>query len=339
VEEGDKRPLYWSEINLGFTCNCRCVFCTSASQLVRKQHPWAQPDALHAEVDRLWASGVNALSFSGGEPTLMPRFEELVGYARDQGFGHIRIISNGLRLADKTRLEGLCDHGLTGVALSLHSPKPALEERITGRTGALPKKLRALDHLAAARDKGRLPDGLSVKAVLHRLLLPLLEQFVRLVQSHGVPDIGFNLIRPNDRPDIQNWVPRFSRLKPRLLSFIAQNEQTLGANLAFMDIPPCQFPWEVLSNPLLRQRYQGTHYERDISLFPAGGHGDAVQTFNWQTQRRDEYKSFAAPCDHCPLRPDCEGIWTHYLDLFGDREFKSAPQTIAHALPQIPRRQ
>ena len=42
----------------------------------------------------------SAVQFSGGEPTIHPDFLRIVATARDLGFSHIQIASNGLTLAE-----------------------------------------------------------------------------------------------------------------------------------------------------------------------------------------------------------------------------------------------
>jgi len=52
------------------------------------------------------------VQFSGGEPTVHPEFLEIVAAARDYGFSHIQIASNGIKLADYEFAERAAEAGL-----------------------------------------------------------------------------------------------------------------------------------------------------------------------------------------------------------------------------------
>jgi MoaA/NifB/PqqE/SkfB family radical SAM enzyme len=244
------------EINLGLTCNYRCAFCPS-STASRAHRGWSEPAKVRAEIDRLSQQGTDSISFSGGEPTLFPQLPDLIQHARDLGFSKITITTNGSRLGDPGFLDSLLQQGLTKVNLSIHSHSARLEDAITGRKGSFAQKISAIRTLVAAHQSGQLPE-LFLATVLHRKLLPHLETFLKFFHDLGIRFMGFNLIRPSaDRPNSRSWVPSFEELTPRLRQSIAFNESRIGMNFAIIDIPLCKFPWEILSQPLLRKRYVG----------------------------------------------------------------------------------
>lgn len=314
------------ELSLGKPCNNRCVFCATGERS-RGDRGWMAVDEAERALRRGRREGAEAVGFLGGEPTLYRELPQLVRSARELGYARISLCTNGRRLARPALLESLLAAGLTRVALSIHSHRAALEDRITGRPGAFDEKLAALTLLVAARDAGRLPDGLSLNTVLHGKNLAALPQLADFFGRRGVVDIRFNFIRPEVPPsEARRWVPTFTRTTPRLRELLLRNETTLGLRLTLADIPLCRLPWELLANPHLRHRYLGEpqDLETQVAMHRPAVRG-GTKRFDWQQQRAGLLKQHVSACDACVLRPRCEGIWRGYVDLFGDREFADGP--------------
>jgi MoaA/NifB/PqqE/SkfB family radical SAM enzyme len=276
--------------------------------------------------------GAEAVGFLGGEPTLYRELPQVVRRARELGYARISLCTNGRRLARPALLESLLEAGLTRVALSIHSHRAELEDRITRRSGAFDDKLAALGLLTAARDAGRLPDGLSLNTVLHAQNLGALPQLAGFFGKRGVVDIRFNFIRPEVDPrEARRWVPTFTRTSPRLRELVLRNETTLGLRLTLADLPLCRLPWELLANPHLRHRYLGEprDLETRVAMYRPAVRG-GTKRFDWQQQRTGYLKQHVPACDGCVLRLRCEGIWRGYVDLYGDGEFADGP-TVARA--------
>jgi len=91
-----------AQIDLTNRCNMRCPICFANANA--QGHVY-EPD--YDEVVRqlkvlrdLRPIPCTAIQFTGGEPTIHPDFLRIVWAARDMGFSHIQIATNGLRLAD-----------------------------------------------------------------------------------------------------------------------------------------------------------------------------------------------------------------------------------------------
>jgi MoaA/NifB/PqqE/SkfB family radical SAM enzyme len=314
------------ELNLGKPCNNRCVFCATGEQS-RGDRGWMDTDEVERSLRQGREEGAESVGFVGGEPTLYRELPMLVALARELGYTRVSLCTNGRRLAREPLLESLLDAGLTRVAMSVHSHRAALEDRITGRPGAFDEKLAALALLTAARDAGRLPDGLSLNTVLHAQNAKALPALARFFQKRGVGDIRFNFIRPEVPADeARRWVPTFTKTTPRVRELVLQNETKLGLRLTLADFPLCRLPWELLANPHLRHRYLGEPQDPETRVAmhrPADRGG--TKRFDWQEQRVELLKQYVPACDACTLRSRCEGIWRGYVDLYGDAEFVDGP--------------
>ena len=91
-----------AQIELTNRCNMRCPICFANAGAAGYV---LQPD--YDEVVRqlrvlreLRPTPASAVQFTGGEPTVHPDFLRVVAAAREMGFSHIQIATNGLKLAD-----------------------------------------------------------------------------------------------------------------------------------------------------------------------------------------------------------------------------------------------
>jgi len=82
------------EWNLGKRCNYDCSYCPS--EIHDNTSPHTDIDVLKATIDKLTSLDKPIrLSFTGGEPTVHPKFSELIKYARHKGIQWISVTTNG----------------------------------------------------------------------------------------------------------------------------------------------------------------------------------------------------------------------------------------------------
>lgn len=84
------------EWNLGKRCNYDCSYCPAA--IHDNFSPHTDIEILKTAIDKLVTLGKPIrLSFTGGEPCVHPKFQELVMYARHKGVKWISVTTNGTR--------------------------------------------------------------------------------------------------------------------------------------------------------------------------------------------------------------------------------------------------
>jgi MoaA/NifB/PqqE/SkfB family radical SAM enzyme len=87
------------EWNLGKRCNYDCTYCPSI--IHDNSSPHTDIDILKSSIDKLVTLGKPIrLSFTGGEPTVHPHFEDLIVYAKEKGISWISVTTNGTRKAE-----------------------------------------------------------------------------------------------------------------------------------------------------------------------------------------------------------------------------------------------
>jgi MoaA/NifB/PqqE/SkfB family radical SAM enzyme len=121
-----------------------------------------------------------------GEPTMHPRFFDMVAWASARG---IRVSTNSnLTLWSERRARQCIESGLACLSVSLDAATPALYERI--RVNArFSKVIRNLRRVMAAQRAARSPLRVRIVCVLMRQNLHELEGLVRLARDEGVPEV------------------------------------------------------------------------------------------------------------------------------------------------------
>jgi radical SAM protein with 4Fe4S-binding SPASM domain len=135
-----------SEIALTYGCNLSCRFCYAGCGGFRRRRP-APNEMTVAEaktiIGKLYNQAkVPSVSFTGGEPTLVPRLAELIAFAKKTGM-RVNLISNGT-LIDERYARALADSGLDSAQISLEAPDASTHDAMVGVPGAFEKTVQAV---------------------------------------------------------------------------------------------------------------------------------------------------------------------------------------------------
>ena len=169
-------------------CNLRCQMC--AIQFRRDGPPHGPLAFLAFEDFQRLIEGfgdIDELQLQGlGEPTMHPRFFDMVAWASARG---IRVSTNSnLTLWSRRRALQCVESGLAALHVSLDAATPALYERI--RRGArFSKVIRNLRRVMAAREAVDSPLHVRIVTVLMRQNVHELPAIVQLASAEGVHDM------------------------------------------------------------------------------------------------------------------------------------------------------
>ena len=155
-------------------CNLRCPVCFANAAVSGRLYEPTQDEIrdMLKNLRSLKPHPTSAIQYAGGEPTVRKDLVDLVKMAKEEGFTHVQIATNGLRLARKPEwVKELREAGLNTVYLAFDgtTPEPYIHNR--GKD-LLPQKIQAIENCRAV--------GLGV------VLVPTL---VKGVNDHQVGDI------------------------------------------------------------------------------------------------------------------------------------------------------
>lgn len=135
--------------NLGYMqvvryCNQYCRFCSNpATGYV------LDLDTARREIDDFAARGYFGVILTGGEPSLSDLVPEITRYAISRGL-HVRMITNGSRLAKPEVVRSYLEAGLRHFHVSIHSCYEEVEDFLTGVKGSFALAMQALENLGEA---------------------------------------------------------------------------------------------------------------------------------------------------------------------------------------------
>lgn len=285
---------------LGYDCNLACDYCTIGPELRPRALTTAQ--AL-AALRRGRAAGLDALSLTGGEPTIRPDLLGLVRAARQLGFADVKIQSNGLLFGQGDNLARLVAAGATRLHLSIHTHRAERYEHLVRRTGTYPRMVEGLR--AAVRSGAPLVVDLIVK----RDTLEDLPDAIAWLADEGVRavDLWYVSLTDHNAGNLAS-LPRIRDAMPWIAAALARG-RAAGMTLRSLHLPRCVLgddhphAWDPGAGEVLVVTPEATFALKDSRL--AG-------------------RVKVPACQGCPFEPICPGVRPDYLAVFGDAEIRAA---------------
>lgn len=280
--------------NLGYIqvvrhCNHFCGFCSNPAT------PYTHTlESMRLLVDDFVRRGYFGVILTGGEPTLHPDLPAIAAHAAARGL-HVRMITNGSRLADPAFARALADAGLRTVHVSVYSVRPAVEARLRGQAGTLPAAFAAIDNAHACGIE------VDVNCVINRLNADHLDENVRhfLARHPHVRHFVWNNLDPSmGRAEVNQdqFTPRLADFEPALLRAMRLLDRT-GRSFRVEKVPLCYLGEYPHVSTETRKIIKGE--ERIVHFLDAK---QSVRQTDW-THR------YAPGCTHCTLRKICGGLF------------------------------
>jgi hypothetical protein len=304
-------------------CDENCVFCNATEG---NSNIISSKTQLRAILDRMPASALSQVIFSGGEPTLLRALPEMVGLAYANGARDIIIQTNGVGFAAPGALDPYLPYrDRLGIGFSLHAfetresdlltaahdvPKLPLTERFLQGvglpdpererpdSGRLAAKLQAIDRAV------ELGFRVKVTCVVMRPNLAGVGRFAELCwQRWGarLDRLQFSYAMPRGNAWLNpQWALSFTECVPHFLSAFALGERT-GLRIETSQsatIPPCMIP-------------------------DAIDHYDLYGDFSGGAVADPERVKPPHLCNGCAFDRVCAGVWQRYLDVFGEDEIRA----------------
>lgn len=159
-------------------CNQYCRFCSNPETGYILDLETAK-----REVDDFAARGYFGVILTGGEPSLSPIIPDITRYAIERGL-HVRMITNGSKIADMDVARRFVDAGLRHYHISIHSCREEVEDFLTGVKGSFALAMRALENLgeldAERRAQGQEGVTVNINTVINAFNCGHLDENVRV---------------------------------------------------------------------------------------------------------------------------------------------------------------
>jgi len=175
---------YRMDLAITYRCNNNCSHCYNARP---RSYPELNTDQWISILDRVWASGIPHVVFTGGEPTLRADLPDLIAHAELNG-QITGLNTNGRRLADNSFVQDLVKAGLDHVQITLESHDPDIHNEMVDSTQAWEQTVAGLRNVLAT----------SMYVMTNTTMLrpnsPYLEKTLDFLAELGVPTVGLNAL-------------------------------------------------------------------------------------------------------------------------------------------------
>ena len=284
------------ELPIFFLCVNLCLFCSNN----RESGVSLSLEKILVFLRKMRRKGFSHVTFTGGEPTLHPRFIHALRAAKALGY-RTQVVTNGCALAIgilRRKALPLLDE----LCLSIHGHNAKLHDGLTQNPKSFSRIRKAL-----AGAKG---PSVIVNTVANRLNVRSLAEIGDFVcRQPRVRQFWVSGLIPEGRgkknyEELAVQYKEILRSVPRLAAAAAKR----GVSLRFFAIPPCMlggyraFDSALYKNPNAAVAQSGKILPEGLPM------PKAVKT------RR---------CRGCALGDRCPGIWEAYRRLFGDSELRA----------------
>ena len=282
-------------VRLMSRCNEKCLFCMVADEIATSDDV-----AFRDAVDRIEAQPPGTqIEFFGGEPTIYPRFLDLLRVARRRG--HPCSIASNVRIFHSdafVRSVAELGHEQIYIRTSLYGDTEALHDYYTAAPGSYRQTVRGIEHIVAAGFP------CQVNCVILKENVDRLESMTRLVKQWGVPRIKYGML--TDVDTCASHATPLATAGPALVRAIAVAE-SLGLAVTVEKTPVCAIGGRLDLISTEREIYGGTRVYDD-----------------------------AGACGGCLVRRWCDGLDPGYARRFGNGELatlRTVPRTAINGSP------
>ena len=311
-----------SRLFTGYACNIRCKFCFYKDM--------KHQDIRHL-IDRQLEEGKRFglldWDISGGEPSILPYWFDILKQMKDMGFRNLACITNGYKFANKDFLIDSKYAGLNELLFSLHGSTEEIHDGMTGVKGSFAKIKEALTH---ARYYGM---KIRINVVVTRDNYKDLINIAKLAMPYK--PVAFNFLPyriENAAPKDKNVV-RYSEIAPYIKDTIDFIDDR--CKVAIRYAPFCLFEGyeqyiagylqrvfdEYEWNEYTIRRFDGVRFNRDVPTLD-------VNSDKWELELKALTGSIKHVANHgtkclaCKYLKVCDGIWYSYAKVWGIDEFK-----------------
>lgn len=279
-------------------CNQYCRFCSNP-----ETGYVLDLDTAKKEIDDFAARKYFGVILTGGEPSLSPIIPEITRYAIERGL-HVRMITNGSKIADMQKARSFVDAGLLHYHVSIHSCRAPVEDFLTGVKGSFALAEQALVNLSALNDErkaqGKTGVTVNINTVINALNCDHLDENVRFfverfpfIQHFVWNNLDPSMGRAETNRDTAHRLRDFEVSLQRAMRFLTQAGRSFRAER----VPLCFMTEFAHASTETRKIIKGE--ERIVHFLDDKG-----------TVRQTDFRhAKAEACRHCSLDEICGGLF------------------------------
>lgn len=303
--EPPPRPSRVALISLTTFCNAHCLFCCVLDVLNRPELNPSDDEVRARMREARERDGCTVLGFTGGEPTVHPRFAELCRYGRELGYESITVNTNGIVFKRRAWVEEAFEAGLSHVDFSIHGDTAELHDAMMDRRGAFEAFVKGMEHVRALAPKYGVELGsTTVVTARNARRLPEIAEFLL---GQGLRALRFKHCFEGGDGSDDALVARYAELMGPVREAVRRVRARRGS------VQVTHFPLCLLGD----EAVFATDFAEE-SVLSINRNGAVLIEGRASTYRRES----ASRCDTCALAPACTRLDRRYIEAFGEDELR-----------------
>jgi MoaA/NifB/PqqE/SkfB family radical SAM enzyme len=320
-----------SRLFTGYGCNIKCQFCFYKDE----KHKDIK-NLIYQQLEQGKRYGILDWDISGGEPSILSYWFDLLKDMKDMGFRSIACITNGYRFSDTDFMMKSVAAGMNEILFSVHGSRSTVHDFMTGVDGSF-------EHIERALDEAHKSPNLKIRIniVVTKDNYQDLYKIVLMVLKYHPVAINFLPFRIENSADKVNAI-KYSDIAVQINKAIIRIEDYNNINenkvkIAIRYMPPCLFPHlefkKYCAGYLQRvfdeyewdeytiRKFENARFNKDIPELDC-------ETDKWKLQIDALNKSIkhvaghTTDCLKCKYIKVCDGIWKSYAKIWCTDEFK-----------------
>lgn len=289
------------DIKIGYQCNNHCLFCVQGDK--RKWRAFR--DKRDIEKDLVEARRTcDSIVLTGGEPTLHPKFLNLVNFAKKLNFKTIQIQTNARMFAYQKFCQETVEAGANEFSPALHGHIAELHDKLTTVPGSFKQTIQGIKNLKGLNQR------IITNTVINKFNYKYLPEIAKLLVFLDVDQFQFAFVHiVGTAWKNRNFiVPKKSEIMPYIKKGLDIGISA-GKKAMTEAIPLC-----------FMQDYE--QYIAEQIIPEAMVIEDKFRIDDYKKYRLIQGKTKGAKCKNCLYFAICEGPWREYPEIFGWEEFR-----------------
>lgn len=321
-----------SRLFTGYGCNIKCKFCFYKNEKHKDiKH------LIYQQLEQGKRYGILDWDISGGEPSILPYWFDLLKDMKEMGFRNIACITNGYKFSGTEFIMKSVNAGMNEILFSVHGSTNTIHDFMTGVEGSFSNIERALNEANKIEHL-----KIRINIVVTKDNYKDLHKIILMVTKYDPVAINFLPFRIENSADKINAV-KYSEIATYINKAIIRIEDYNHVTkhnqikIAIRYMPPClfrhiefkkycagylqrifdEYEWDEYTI----RKFENARFNRDIPELDC-------ETDKWELQIDALNKSIkhvaghSTNCLKCMYIKVCDGIWKSYADVWGTDEFQ-----------------
>jgi MoaA/NifB/PqqE/SkfB family radical SAM enzyme len=289
--------MHCLSIHLTDLCNGRCIFCVVSSP--SSSFDTVLYDDIKSFLESNAYKGYDVVNLHGGEPTIHPKFFEILEMIKRLGYAEIHLQTNGMCLADKEFAKKTFEAGVNLFIVSLHGEKKERHESQSRVNGSFQRTIEGIKNVKALKAK------VKTNTVITRINLAYLNEIIELAANIGVDHINISNLHP---------VGISYSTRKNIMVILLEIQEPLEAAIDYALQKGLRITLEGFPYCVLRPDHIPFHLDnlyRKVRMLMRGSIIEDYDKFMNQLRRHGN------ACKNCSHRHKCGGVYPEYVEVYG----------------------